>query len=216
MMSSYQTSTSRNLLIALTLVLAGCGDNSSAGNDVAGGSVADPAARETRDAFNDDVGNSASQKYVQPAQEPDRGPEIENPILAAPLPVPVPEGEGPGAASGDHADPDRPTDDEPGTATEQRGQDDTGAVAGRPVLHWDSPMSREDGSKLYPGEISGYRVYYRLRHQDRFLSLELEGPDTDSLTLDEFDPGAYEFAVSTVDINGMESRRSEPVTVDLI
>jgi hypothetical protein len=29
-------------------------------------------------------------------------------------------------------------------------------------------------------------------------------------------PGAYEFAITTVDIQGLESRRSTPVNVDLI
>ncbi|SFR82902.1 hypothetical protein SAMN05216203_3349 [Marinobacter daqiaonensis] len=86
----------------------------------------------------------------------------------------------------------------------------------RPALQWESPLTREDGSKLFPGEISGYRVYFRLRHQEEFRSLELDGPDANSLELDDFDPGAYEFSVSTLDTNGLESRRSAPVPVDLI
>jgi hypothetical protein len=44
----------------------------------------------------------------------------------------------------------------------------------------------------------------------------MEGPDAQSLAPNHFKPGAYEFALSTLDINDMESRRSEPVTVDLI
>ncbi|WP_417546880.1 fibronectin type III domain-containing protein [Marinobacter segnicrescens] len=123
---------------------------------------------------------------------------------------------------GSHSGSNDTADNRPGPAAEETGgfaapeTDSSGPVAERPVLHWDSPLTREDGSKLYPGEISGYRIYYRLRHEDGFRALKLEGPDAHSLALDHFNPGAYEFAVSTLDINGMESRRSEPVTVDLI
>lgn len=89
-------------------------------------------------------------------------------------------------------------------------------VAERPSLRWDSPMTREDGSKLYPGEITGYKVYYKLLHQKKYKAIDVEGAHIDQLALDNFSPGAYEFSVSTVDTNGIESQRSDPVQVDLI
>ncbi len=95
-------------------------------------------------------------------------------------------------------------------------ENESDAVAERPSLRWDSPMTREDGSKLFPGEISGYKVYYKLLHQNKYKAIEVEGAHIDELALDNFSPGAYEFSVSTVDTNGIESRRSEPVQVDLI
>ncbi len=147
--------------------------------------------------------------------------QIEDPILADPLPVPVPDGEGPDPelAGEDPVSPDDnrtgaddpAPEDDPDLAQPQ--PEDPDPVAGRPTLHWDSPLTREDGSKLYPGEISGYRIWYRLRHQDEFQSMVVE---TDSLSLADFEPGAWEFAISTVDVDGLESRRSDPVPVDLI
>lgn len=83
----------------------------------------------------------------------------------------------------------------------------------RPILHWEAPVAREDRSRLYPHEIHGYRVYYRLRHQEEFRSKVVK---VNKLPLKPFDMGAYEFAVSTIDQKGRESRRSEPVSVNLL
>lgn len=85
-----------------------------------------------------------------------------------------------------------------------------------PTLNWTAPLTREDGSPLYVGEISGYRIYYRLRHQDKFQEIFLKGSDSTSYTLDSLAPGAYEFTITTLDDDGRESRRSDAVEVDLI
>lgn len=83
-------------------------------------------------------------------------------------------------------------------------------------LRWTAPLTREDGSSLKPGEIAEFRVYYRLRHQENYKVIRIESPSTTRLSLEEMAPGAYEFAITTVDIEGLESRRSTPVSVDLI
>lgn len=83
-------------------------------------------------------------------------------------------------------------------------------------LTWDAPLSREDGTSLYPGEIDGYRIYYKLkRGGDEFQSISLDDPMNTSLSLADFAPGLYQFAISTVDIDGLESRRSAVVQVDV-
>lgn len=83
-------------------------------------------------------------------------------------------------------------------------------------LSWTAPLTREDGSSLAPGEIAEFRIYYRLRHQEDYRVIRIESPSTTRLSLAEMAPGAYEFAITTVDTEGLESRRSTPVTVDLI
>lgn len=90
------------------------------------------------------------------------------------------------------------------------------SVESPPSLRWDSPMTREDGSKLYPGEIGGYRVSYRLRHEEDFTSVIVDGPDTNHLRLQGLPPGAYEFTIRTIDTRGLESRRSKRIALDLI
>lgn len=93
------------------------------------------------------------------------------------------------------------------------------AVAGapeRPTLHWNAPLTRENGSALYLSEIGGYKVYYRLRHEEAFNSMRLDGADSTQLPLDDFDSGAYEFSISVLDSDGLESRKSDPLSIDLI
>lgn len=85
-----------------------------------------------------------------------------------------------------------------------------------PALHWEAPLTREDGSRLYASDISGYRIYYRLRHRDNYEVISLSGNDDTRFLLDDFPPGAYEFSITALDDSGLESRRSDAVTVDLI
>lgn len=104
-----------------------------------------------------------------------------------------------------------------GGSKPSQGQDNIQVpVPERPTLLWESPLTREDGTGLSPGEISGYKVYYRQRHEQSFKSLTLDGPETTQLKLDNFSQGAYEFSVSALDYNGLESRRTEAIPVDLI
>lgn len=90
------------------------------------------------------------------------------------------------------------------------------AQATPPTLQWEAPMTREDGSRLYSSDISGYRIYYRLRHENKFDVIPLPGSADTEYPLEDFPPGAYEFSITTLDDNGLESQRSDAVTVDLI
>lgn len=84
------------------------------------------------------------------------------------------------------------------------------------ALSWSAPQTREDGSALRPGQIAGFRIYYRLRHENRFNVIPVVNPNRTSQPLTDLPPGAYELAITTVDAEGLESRRSAPVLVDLI
>ena len=85
----------------------------------------------------------------------------------------------------------------------------------RPSLSWNAPMTRENGSKLYVGEIEGYRLYYRLRNQGNYRSVTLNGYDATSFQLNGLAPGIYEFTITTLDTEGLESRRSKPLAVNV-
>lgn len=85
-----------------------------------------------------------------------------------------------------------------------------------PTLHWEAPLTREDGSRLYASDISGYRIYYRLRHRDSYEVISLSGDADTRFPLEGFPSGAYEFSITALDDSGLESRRSDAVTVDLI
>lgn len=107
----------------------------------------------------------------------------------------------------------RDTLGQPEDATPPTGED---PQENPPTLRWEAPLTREDGSRLYSGDISGYRIYYRLRHKDDFEVIPLPGTAETAYPLEDFPPGAYEFSITTVDDNGLESRRSDAVTIDLI
>ncbi len=84
------------------------------------------------------------------------------------------------------------------------------------ALTWSAPLTREDGSSLALSQIAGFRIYYRLRHQEKYDVISISNPTTSHYPLERLPPGAYEFSITTVDDNGLESRRSDPVTADLI
>lgn len=92
----------------------------------------------------------------------------------------------------------------------------TAGVDTRKTLVWNPPLTREDGSALTPGQIAGYRIYYRLKHQDNYSVIPLNDGSKTRYTLSDMQPGAYEFSITTIDIDGLESRRSDPVEVNLI
>jgi len=85
-----------------------------------------------------------------------------------------------------------------------------------PTLHWEAPLTREDGSRLYASDISSYRIYYRLRHRDSYEVISLSGDADTRYPLEDFPPGAYEFSITALDEQGLESRRSDSVNIDLI
>lgn len=83
-------------------------------------------------------------------------------------------------------------------------------------LSWSAPQTREDGSALKPGHIAGFRIYYRLRHENHFNVIPVDSPSRTSQPLNDLPPGAYEFAITTIDADGLESKRSASVMVNLI
>ena len=93
--------------------------------------------------------------------------------------------------------------------------DESGDASNTPTLSWDAPMNRVDGSKLYPGEIEGYRIYYRRPEAPRFNSFFIKSPTQTSWTPTRLTSGEYSFAVSTVDTTGLESPRSETLRVTI-
>ena len=84
------------------------------------------------------------------------------------------------------------------------------------TLVWSAPLTREDGSTLAVGQIAEYRIYYRLKYKDRFSVIPITDTSNTKYPLTGLPPGAYEFAITTVDVEGLESRRSKPVEINLI
>lgn len=85
-----------------------------------------------------------------------------------------------------------------------------------PTLRWNAPLSRANGDKLYPGEIAGYRLYYRSDNDARPRVIEIDESSRTSHTLSDFRPGDYYFSITTQDVKGLESARSEEITVSIL
>ena len=83
-------------------------------------------------------------------------------------------------------------------------------------LQWNAPATRADGSKLYMGDIDGYRIYYKLKDQSRYTIITIHSASETSFSLSGFRPGTYEFYVSTLDTEGLESQPSSTVMVSVI
>jgi hypothetical protein len=94
--------------------------------------------------------------------------------------------------------------------------EDTQELNNPQELTWSAPLTREDGSSLTQSQIAGFRIYYRLRHEEKYDVISIENPTTSHYPLEQLPPGAYEFSITTVDVGGLESRRSDPVTADII
>lgn len=85
----------------------------------------------------------------------------------------------------------------------------------KPELSWSLPFTREDGSALPAEQIAGFQIYYRLRHQNEHQVIAIDNPTATRHSLEGLPTGAYEFAITVLDIDGRESRKSAPVTADI-
>ena len=96
------------------------------------------------------------------------------------------------------------------------GTDGLITAPGSATLAWDEPASREDGSRLYPSDISGYQVYYKLAYEKTFHHIALRSDSRTELSLSGFRPGVYDFKVTVVDAKGLESRPSDKLRINII
>lgn len=85
-----------------------------------------------------------------------------------------------------------------------------------PTLVWQAPTTREDGTGLSPNEISQYRIYYKRTSASQYQVIKLTNPGMTELSLSGFASGIYDFEITAVDTNGLESPPSQKVEVTII
>ncbi|WP_097458854.1 fibronectin type III domain-containing protein [Mangrovitalea sediminis] len=83
-------------------------------------------------------------------------------------------------------------------------------------LVWQEPVAREDGSLLYPSEIAQYHVYYKFTYEKQYHLITIPDGSTTELSLSSFSPGIYDFEVTAVDQQGLESGPSQAVQITVI
>ena len=81
------------------------------------------------------------------------------------------------------------------------------------TLSWSAPTTRLNGDPLTVAELAGYAIYYYLEGAEEdgeVVSISNPGTTSQSITLSA--SGTYNFAIATIDTDGLESDMSTPIS----
>lgn len=81
-------------------------------------------------------------------------------------------------------------------------------------LSWEIPIQRADGSTLSFDEIKAYRIYSGTTATNLSSVIEITDP-SQVLYENDYSEGTYYFAISTLTTDGMESQKSDVVSVSI-
>jgi hypothetical protein len=81
-------------------------------------------------------------------------------------------------------------------------------------LSWVAPTSRADGTAMSLSDIDRYRIFYGTSAGSYPNSIDVTDGSATSATITSLPAGTYYVVMSTVDVNGLESTKSTPVTKD--
>jgi len=82
-------------------------------------------------------------------------------------------------------------------------------------VSWAAPVEREDVTPLAPNEIAGYRLYYGTQTGAYQELLYIDDGSATSAQVAGLPSGTYYAVVTTIDIDGRESKYSSEVVVSL-
>lgn len=80
-------------------------------------------------------------------------------------------------------------------------------------LSWTAPTSYEDDTFLPLSEISGYRIYTGVSIDSMSFTADVSNPGSITYRLSNISADMKFIAISTYDINGIESQKSVPVSI---
>jgi len=80
-------------------------------------------------------------------------------------------------------------------------------------LSWTAPTSYEDDTFLPLSEISGYRIYTGVSIDSMSFTADVSNPGSIAYRLSNISADMKFIAISTYDINGIESQKSVPVSI---
>ena len=76
------------------------------------------------------------------------------------------------------------------------------------TLGWTAPATRTDGTALSLADIDAYRIYYGPAPGNYTNSVTINNGSATSAVINNIQSGTWYVAMSTIDINGLESARS--------
>jgi hypothetical protein len=85
-----------------------------------------------------------------------------------------------------------------------------GAAQGAVTLSWTPPMQNEDGSYLV--DLAGYWIYWGNNPGTYTNWMRIDNPGLTTIVIEDLVPGSWEFAMTSFNAAGVESRLSNAVT----
>lgn len=89
-------------------------------------------------------------------------------------------------------------------------------VSSKPVrkvkIAWHIPTTRENGDGLAKAELKGFRIYHRAPDENYEKVIQISNPSQTSIELSDLPAGYNTFAVTAVDVNGLESDSSKTLS----
>jgi hypothetical protein len=85
-----------------------------------------------------------------------------------------------------------------------------GSATGSVTLSWTPPTENEDGSPLM--DLAGYWIYWQKGADSDPESMKIDNPGLSTIVIDNLAAGTYEFAMTSFNLDGVESARSNTIT----
>jgi hypothetical protein len=85
-----------------------------------------------------------------------------------------------------------------------------GSATGSVTLSWTPPTENEDGSPLL--DLAGYWIYWQDEAHTDAESMKIDNPGLSTIVIDNLAAGTYEFAMTSFNVDGVESARSNTIT----
>jgi hypothetical protein len=86
----------------------------------------------------------------------------------------------------------------------------TGTATGSVTLSWTPPTQNEDGSQLT--DLAAYRILWSREDGSFSNSVRIDNPSVTRYVVENLTPGTYEFAATSINSAGVESRFSNSIT----
>jgi beta-mannanase len=85
-----------------------------------------------------------------------------------------------------------------------------GSATGSVTLSWTRPTENEDGSPLI--DLAGYWIYWQNGAHTDHESMKIDNPGLSTIVIDNLVAGTYELAMTSFNVDGVESARSNTIT----
>lgn len=82
-------------------------------------------------------------------------------------------------------------------------------------VSWSAPVTYEDGSSLSPSELGGYKVYVGTTASNMTVDTTITDISTTEFQFTNLGKGIRYVSISSYDINGVESKLSENIVVNI-